>query len=380
MPADIAGQNAGQSLNTPENGIQKFQFSEDGDGGINVSLQGGLMPEIGSTLATKQKGGKYIPLGSVGGSTTILTALSLDFDDTEMTIYADAPFMRPGDCSVSGVDFTYTPEGLVAAFVAVQRRARICNVQIGPFARRGILRDVTPTPGRGYGVDPGSSVGGLAKSFGTNVQIVLRWQWQGEGVALALGKSTPTAQELAGALSAASAGFGGALTDLDALDGNLLSQLSDGIGKINAGITGLRGNLKAIGDMAKAPAKLANQALATARGLGNVLHDFDTTLHDTADEYGMVGTNYANLLKSKRTKGQLSNAMNDAMAATLAVIDALESRRRKVVGVHPGQNLAEIAKRELGSADRWTEIASVNEIAGQLVPPGTFQVEIPPKG
>ena len=141
--------------------------------------------------------------------------------------------------------------------------------------------------------------------------------------------------------------------------------------------TSLRKTLKGVGDLARAPAKLANDAIATARALGNTLHDLDNIIADARDEYAAAGAGAAALLRGRRGKGEAQKALGDGFAAVAALLDAFERRKPRSVGVRPGQSLVEVAKRELGSGDRWSEIAEKNEIAGQTVPAGMFVVDLP---
>lgn len=353
--------------------LQRLTIGEvEGSDPISITLKGGAMVEVGASFGVKSLGGKSTPLGA---SYSILAVTGVDFPDTTMKLALDAPFLRSSDAvATGGATMTLSPEGIVETLQKLVLRGRLCNVELGPFARLGILREITPTPNRGYLVDP--QTGRLAGRAGVNIELELRWEWAGQGIPQTPGAVTPSTAELGLDLSRAEASISAALAT-DAFAPGLLESLGDGLGNIRKGVSDVRKAIKGVGDLASAPARIANQAIATARALGNVVNAFHETLSDVGDEYAAAKAGAAGLLASRRAKGAAKAGADAMLAAVTSVLDALERRRPLLVGVRPGQSLVDVAVKHLGSGDRWGEIASRNEIGGQVVPSGVFSVEVP---
>lgn len=343
-----------------------------GPDAISAVLSGGAMARQGAEFGSETKGGKHLPIGA---RTAILAATGASYDDTEMQLSLAVPFLSPGNVQAVNFDLTVTPEGVLELLLAIRQRARLCNVQIASFKRVGILRKVTPKPGRGYSVDPAT---GQATSPGVNLEVTLRWEWSGEGTGTPSNTVTSTS-ELAGKLSKSSSGLASAIANGDPFTPSFFEALSDKIGNARAAVGKLRTTLQKVGNLAQAPARLAQEAANAARSCGNVLSDLDNLIADTADEYVAAGNSLTNLMKGRRSLGEAKDAMNDGADVVAAVLAALERRARKLVGVRPGMDLTVVAAAELGDPNRWTEIAEANDLPGQIVPAGTFAVEIPPR-
>lgn len=342
---------------------------------ISVELSGSLMPEVGTTFASKTTGGKFTPIGQ---KNAIQAVTGLEWDDTEMSLALDAVFFRDGDAKIVGADdIEITPEGLTSLFVRLQKRARACSVRLAGFARVGLLREVTPEPGRAYLVQP---ITGAVGPAGVNIALKLRWEWRGEDIPTAGQEVAVIGDEVAGKLEASDSALASALADEDPFEPDFFERVNAAAGNLRKGINDLRKQLKGLGDLARAPAKAANNLLSAARTVGNLANAFDDLLSDTADEYRAVGTNVGTLLRMKRAAGAATSAVGGARDAVVAIFDALERRKKREIGVRPGANLADIAAAELGSAARWEEIATLNELPGQIVPKGVYSVELPPRG
>lgn len=358
---------------TIDSELQSFVIEEvEGAAPVRVLMRGGFMPERGAQWTSETKGGKTIPIGA---RKAILSATSEDVGDTELSLNLDAAFLKPNRITVTGLSYTFTPEGILDLFEQLRARARLCNVQVGPMARVGILRQVKATPKGGYAVNPAT---GDLGSFGVNLDVVLKFEWSSFGVATVAPITVVDGRTEAGILAAADGKIAAGITDPFAPD--LFTGLNDAIGNFRAGVTGLRNAVKGVGDLARAPARVANNAFAAARSVGNVYHDLDNVLADTADEYKLAaaGGSIARLMGAKRSAGSVRDGANDAMDSACRILDALINRKRKVVGCRPGDSLAAIAKKYLGDAGRWSAIADANGLAGQIVPTGTYSLEIPP--
>lgn len=351
---------------------------------IRLELRGGLLPEIGALFPSEQRGDTFTPYGSAEGFSTVT---GLTYGTTEMTCSWDAAFMRSDDLVVENAERNLSPEGLLRVFRLLQRRGRECLVQVGEFTRRGVLAKAEPKPGRGYFVDP--STGALGPG-GFNLEVVLSWRWSGEAEALAPPDPPPVAgAEVFRMLSLADAGYGLALADMGgAFDPDAITAISGAIGRVRGQISKLRQTVRQLGSLASAPARLANEAMAAARGLGNALNDLEEQLGDTRDAYlalgkaaedtrRALGPRPSGLAKATQAKGSIRGANQQAMEACIAVFDAIAKRKRRQATVRPGQSLADVARSELGSADRWPEIAELNDLAGQVVPPGRTAVDLP---
>lgn len=355
-----------------------------GSSPITITLQGGFGVEQGAEWPSSTKGETRTPLGSSEGYGS-LTALS--FGKTEMQLSLDAAFLRRRDITVENARTPFTPEDVAELFMQLQLRGRECLVTLGSFVRRGLLREAVAVPGRGHTLDFDGGINTLA----LNLVLRLTWEWAGRG-------EPPTASipdspaDIAGALGAADASYGLALASTqDLFAPDAFTAVSDAIGQVRAGLGGLRSTVRQMGSILNAPARLVNQALDAARSLGNTLNDCENLIGDTRDAYlalgpaaesvaTALGPRSSQLARVANAKGDVRAANQAAMAAVVALFDAVAQRKARRVGVTPGQSLAEVARRELGAADRWPEIADRNGIAGQVVPPGVTEVELPVGG
>lgn len=356
-------------------------IQELGPGPITLLLRRGLGIEEGAEWTTETKGETRTPMGSADGYSSVT---GTSYDKTEMTLSLDPAHLRPGDLSVVGTVPPTNAEQILALFEALQARARSCLVQLGPLARRGILRRVAVRPGRGASVDLGG--GRTAPSFG--FALVLTWEWSGLGEPVARPEQLPSGADLAGQLGAADSGYGLALADAgDAFDPDALTAIRGAIGRVRAGVSQLRRTVQQIGSLAAAPARLASEALAAARSLGNVINDLEQQLGDTRDAYlaagkaaqgvgRALGPRASAMARAQRAKGAIREANQAAMEAVLALFDGLARRQGRRVAVRPGQSLADVARTVLGDAEQWPEIARKNGLAGQVVPDGVREVEV----
>jgi hypothetical protein len=370
----------GQALPPEASGVA-LVIQELGPGPITLTLRRGLGIEVGAEWATETKGETRTPMGASEGYGSVT---GTSYGKTEMTLSVDPAHLRPGDLTVVGTVPPSSSNLILALFEALQARARSCLVQVGPLVRRGLLRQVRVVPGRGASVDLGGSRVGA--TFGYT--LGLTWDWSGLGAPVATPEQPPSGADLAGQLGAADSGFGFALAEADdAFDPDALTALSGAIGRVRGQVSQLRRTVAQIGSLAAAPARLARDALAAARSLGNVINDLETQLGDTRDAYLAVGKaaeSTATALgprasataKAARAKGAIREANQAAMEAVLALFDGLARRQGRRVAVRPGESLADVARRALGDAERWPEIASKNGLAGQVVPDGVREVEL----
>jgi len=352
--------------------LQSLTITEQGANPIKVVLRGGTMPVTGAGFPVQSRGGVYVPMFAASGYSAVTGLL---FGETEMEFSWEVPFFTPADFAVTGTDYPNTPEQLAAVFQQIQNRGRPCTVQIGSFSRIGILRECTPKPGRGYTLDP-SGTNNRQITPGTNLEVSMRWEWSGEGLPGAPSDVVPDVVDVRKMLNRAVSTLSSALSDEDPFAPDFLEGLKDTLGKLNSAVSSLRKSISKIASFASAPAKLANEAIAGARVVGGLANDLDRALGDIATEYQTANAGAAALLGMRRAKGQAKQALTDVMSAVVDCIKALEKRKTRTVGVHPGVLLSDVAARELGNADRWQEIADLNGITGKKVPPGTFAVEV----
>lgn len=303
-----------------------------------------------------------------------------------MLLSLDATFLRRDDLRIENAEAPSSPEDLLVLMQRLQDRARLCLVQLGVFSRRGVLRSVKAAPQGGHAVNFASRQAGPP---GMNLELRLTWDWIGRGEPGVAPEPPATGAEVAGQLGAADSAYGLALADMgEAFAPDAITALSGGIGRIRGQVSALRRTVQQIGALASAPARLANEALAAARGLGNALNDLEQQLGDTRDAFlalgkaardtrRALGPRPSALAQAGRARGALRDANQLAMGACVAVFDAIAKRQRRRVAVRPGQSLADVARVELGSADRWREIAELNDLAGQVVPPGRTAVDLP---
>lgn len=360
---------------------------------IRIELRGGAMPEVNAVWTSESRGASYTPLGAKEGYSTVT---GITHGTTDMTLHLDGAFLRRGDIEVQGAPEIFSVDELQKLLERVQGRGRECIVAVGGFTRRGVLRSIAATPGRGYSVDFSS---GQQRSDGPdlNRELVLKWEWSGTGELFVANPQSISGSGLSSQLSGANAKFGAALADAASLGPGFLDSLRGGIGRLRGGIAKLRKTLQGVGNLINAPANLVNETMAAARSLGNVVNDVQNLLSDTSDNYKALGerargivqsaqqatlgsdiqAGVGHLLAARRTSATAQQGLNDTSAVVAAIFDAIQSRKPKTIGVRAGQSLSEIAKAHLGSADRWPEIAVANDIVGQVVPNGTYQLEIP---
>lgn len=354
-----------------------------GSNPIRIELKKSFGLEVGSEWASELRGETRTPMGASEGYSSIT---GRTWGDTEMTLALDAAFLRRDDIQVENAETPTTPEGVLLLFQQIQDRGRACIVQFGVFSRRGVLRKAIAIPGRGYTVDFGSRQQGAP---GMNLALKLTWEWSGKGEPGPAPEPPATGADIAGQLGAADSGFGLALADMDgAFDPDAITAISGAIGRVRGQISKLRQTVRQLGSLATAPARLANEAMAAARGLGNALNDMEEQIGDTRDAYlalgkaaddtrRALGPRPSGLAKATTAKGSIRGANQAAMDACIAVFDAIAKRKRRRVTVRPGQSLADVARVELGAADRWREIADLNDLPGQVVPPGRTAVDLP---
>lgn len=352
--------------------LQRLAIEETGPSPIRLILRGSTMPVVGAEFPVKARGGTYMPLGAKQGTSTVT---GVEWDVTEFTFKWEVPFFNiKDDVLVTGATIApKTPEDLFKVFQEILSRGREVVVQLGVFSRRGILREARPKPNRGYLVDPTS---GDPTTPGTNLEVIVRFEWSGEGIPLLVPEPAASVEDVNAAISAAAAEVASVLDDEDPFAPDLFEALGNALSNLQSGISQLRNDLKKMGDFAKAPAKLANKALGTLRSVGNLWSDLENTVSSVGDEYLAVADNASSLFRARNNKGKIRDAATKALNAIADAIAAIESRKKRVVGVRPGQSLVEVAKKELGSADRWQEIADLNGISGQRVPAGTYSVEV----
>lgn len=350
--------------------LQTLVIEELGGSAIRISLRGGCMPLQGASYPSTQRGGSYTALYSEYGFSAVTGLL---FGETTMNFAWEVPYFSPADHQVEGLDAPSTPEQLYACFLELQRRGRTCQVSVGSIARIGVLREITPTPTSGYLIDPFT---GALTQPGMNLEFVARWEWTAQGVPNAASDVVPSVDDVRSLLAKSSSALSSALSDEDPFAPDFLTSLKDGLGKLNAGIASVRTSLAKLGSFASAPARLANQALGTCRAAAALGRNLEQIMDDVATEYQIASQSASALLGARRAKGQAKAALTDIFSALADAIRALEQRRTRVVGVHPGQSLTDVAVKTFGSADRWREIAELNDIQGAVVPPNTFSLEV----
>lgn len=335
---------------------------------IGLVLSGGLLPERGVTYETKQLGARHMPIGSLRATQAVT---GIEHQDTEFKIYAEVPYVGPGDARASGTAQPKTPEELTRLLRFFQERGRQVQVTVGAFVRLGRLANVKAELTRGYSID---FTGKLCPP-GMNAEITLTWEWSDAG------ERTPAVgtlggSDLAGGLAAVSAKLP-TLFAPDAFLAEIADRVRDGISSALSSVERLKSVCRRVNDVATAPARIANELLSAAKSAARSLTELDDLLTRTPEEILPAGGGFPDLIRANRAAGDLRAGVGDGMAAVVAVFDALDARKSREVGVRPGESLALVAKRELGSADRWPAIAALNEIAGQTVPPATFIVEVP---
>lgn len=347
-----------------------------------LTLRGGFGVEQGAEWVSELKGETRTPMGSAEGYSAIT---GRSFGRTEMTLNLDGGHLKRADFEVENLVGPFEVADVLLIFQQLQDRGRECLVSLGSFVRRGVLRQVKARPKGGHSVD----LFGNRTAPGLNLDVVLTWEWAGRGALPSTETPPASPSDIAGELGAADAGFGLAMAEAaDAFAPDALTAISGAIGRVRGSLSKLRATVLQVGSLVTAPARLVNEAMAAARSLGNTVNDLENLVGDTRDAYlalgpaaegvaQALGPRPSALVRAQRAKKAIREANQQAMAAVVALFDAIARRKGRRVAVAPGQSLAEVARRELDSADRWPEIASLNQIDGQVVPPGVTEVEIP---
>ncbi|HEU4411190.1 MAG TPA: hypothetical protein VFS43_38410 [Polyangiaceae bacterium] len=342
-----------------------------GPGPASLTLQGPAAALAGPALPTEAKGGRHVPLGS---AEALLTVNALDLGQSEFEFFWSHQSLREIQVEAQGIDAPGRPEGLLAAFEALAARGRLCQVDLpGGQSRRGVVRKVTPKLTRGYAVDPATG----DPREGVDVECTVTFDWAGRGEPGPPPTALPTGEEAAGAIGDAADEIASAAADPSPFEPTFFGQLDALVGNVRGTAADLRANLRNVGAIAQAPAKLAQKISASARAFRAVLVDLDTLISDTPELYQAAGRSLADVGRAREASGAVKGATFGGMAALADLFAALDARRARRVGVRPGQSLADVAARELGARDRWPELAEHNGTGGQLVPDGVFSVEIP---
>lgn len=363
----------------------------EGSAPIRIELRGGASVEQGASWESELRGSIYTPIGARSGVSTVT---GITWGTTEMTLHLEGAFLRPDDVRVEGAALVETVEDIQALFERLQQRGRECAVILGDYQRRGVLRGIKSTPGRRGGVD----LWGERSRPGLNREVTLKWEWGGPNEATIEQPKDVSGSALAGQLGGVDAKLGKALASaLDITAPDFLTGIRAGIGRLRAGVSNLRSKLRGMGSILQTEAKLINEALMAAQGLGNIISDFQMLLSDTDDAAKAIGPaaegvgasvtkgdrmflSPADTVRSKTAASDAQKASDAAAEAVASVLDAFERLRpaqTRRVPVHRGQSLADVAREHLGDADRWTEIASRNGLIGQVVPAGVTQLELP---
>lgn len=342
----------------------------EGSDPISLTLSGGALPSReGLAFETKQTGSKHIPIGSKRATQAVS---GIEHLDTEMKLYVEVPFIGPGDVRTANAQQPRTPEDLADTLRRFQERGRQLQVSLGAYVRIGRLAGCKVEPTRGNEIN----FLGLRVPPGMNAEVTLTFEWSRLPDEKSAAQGVLAGPDLAGSLAAVSAKMSTLLSP-DAWAEGVFDKIRDGISSVLSSIEGLKNLCRRVNSLVTAPARLANALLAAAKGAAKALSELDDILTRTPDEDLAPYPGFVVMVRAKRAAGDLRANVGDGMAAVVAVFDALASRRAREVGVRPGESLALVAKRELGSADRWPAIAALNEIAGQVVPPATFIVEVP---
>lgn len=366
--------------------IQELEGSKP----IRIELRRGAGVEQGAAWESELRGSVYTPIGARAGVSTVT---GVTWGTTEMTLHLEGAFFRSGDVEVDGAVQPESIADIQQLFERLQQRGRECAVALGDYQRRGVLRGIKSTPGRRTTVQ----LSGQPGDVDLNRELTLKWEWTGLNEGALEPQMSTSGGELAGQLGGVDAKLGKALASaLDITAPDFLTGIRAGIGRLRAGVSNLRSKLRSVGSILQTEAKLVNEALSAAQGLGNIISDFQMLLSDTDDAAKAIGPaaegvgasvtkgdrmflSPADTVRSKTAASDAQKATDAAAEAVANVLDAFERLRpaqTRRVPVHRGQSLADVAREHLGDADRWTEIASRNGLIGQVVPAGVTQLEL----
>lgn len=359
---------------TPRRSIQTLTVKEDGANPIEVRLRGNVMAKHGAEFPSTLRGETYIP---IGGTMGIFSATGLVLDKTEFSFAWDVPYFLPEDLSVKGAPIeVQCPEDLVFVFQEIQRRARSLTVQLGAFALAGVVKSCRILPNRGYIVNP--FTGGEAVP-GFNVEVHIEFEWQGFAAPVDDLPLPISLTEIRETLSKSNSYTASVLNDKDPFEPNLLQSLNslkNNINKTTDSFNKAVKQLSSVTDIATAPSRIVRDIMSAARAARGAWRDFGEKIGTVPDEYLATANSVKRGLISRQNKLTLSNAQTDALTALNKLISEISRKRGRLVGTHPGEMLSDIAKRELGSADRWKEIAETNDIKGNIVPKNTYSLEV----
>lgn len=190
-----------------------------------------------------------------------------------------------------------------------------------------------------------------------------------------------TAKGVIGGLSKSAKAFDSSLLDYPAgLEPGFLERVHNAAGSFRAAGAKLRKSINAVGDLAKAPANVANELVGMARDVRATIAELRSTFDDVAIEYQVADANVRSITSARTWRTSLSSPLDDTADQTDGLLDQLERmtrRARRFVPVRVGESLVRIAQRELGAPELWTELASANGLIGQVVPAGVTSLLIP---
>lgn len=161
---------------------------------------------------------------------------------------------------------------------------------------------------------------------------------------------------------------------------SFLDRVKESFGSAREGFSRVRQSMAAVGNLARAPAQMLGEITNLAESARNSLREARDQFDETAYEYQVQSQRYENIMRARAWKSSVAGPTDQAMDSLTALIRFAESlmvRPSKYIACKPGDSLARIAMRELGSYDSWTVIANANGIAGDRVPAGVSRLLIP---